>query len=460
MLNKFTAAFASIAVATLVGCTTPRPPSPHRLFADTQTPPRESPTTHLKASIYIDATRSMYGFVNMGSGTITPYSNLLQGVMDVLESSWQECEADFFRTGSNVERVRSTSARPLDLALVPEFYMSADLSLITRLDLPITKAEKQRLTIVISDLQQQSQALSEVVAAVRNTSFSHGHAAGVIAIRSDFNGDVCDVLPPPSTRCFSYKSPAKDIKKGRPVYLLALGYQRDVTLFLMTLSSILKQRGVTQLESVLIPRTVGQIRLFQPREQQFASLIPDSRALPVEDSDMARGFTLHSSEAPVSIGTSAVYEFDRVPLIPELAVHRAVTTARFRRGRGTAHPWEQPRELPVDAAALAAIDEDFIRWSTSSTLLADPPGDWRAIEFRVTLPAGLAPEGAFVRPPWVDAWDLPLQELPTVLANNEEPYYWNRTLRLREFVDGLFHAASQTTPEIEIGRIYYYVRID
>ncbi len=424
---------------------------------------RPSPT--IKAKVYIDATKSMYGFVNFGPGAATAYSNLLQGLLDGFETGWRERNVTYLRVGATVEPVTSVSkpngssrSRLLDAALQPAFYTTGQISLDTRLDLTLADGNSQGLTVIISDLFQQGQAVSELVSAARATVFARGNSVGLLGVRSRFKGEVCDVLPPPSNRCFAYSAQDSDAVSGRPIYILAFGPQADVTQLLQTLSTTLQQRGVSGVETFLVPRHVGQILLNQPKRQKLTALVADNRALPRQMSNLAQGFLVRSASGSVPIRSEGGYAFVPEPLIPDLDFAKSLTRARLAGGgRNGAIP---AGDFRLAGSSLKQLSATEVEWTASANVLADRPGDWRAIEFRVLLPADAAPTGAIRLPAWIEAWDLPAADVSRAANGDSSGSTWTRTLRLKELATGLCRAAAMQNPEIEVARVFYYLRIE
>lgn len=442
------------------GCGRVFPPGPTTLFGEIESVPsklKKDPETN----VFIDATMSMSGFVNQGLGPITNYSSLLQALAD---GQREAGATQYFRLGDDLQAVAPSGENGsihsyfVSQALQLPFYTSGKTSLETRLELSLTQ-ELGDLTLVVSDLFQQGQAVSELVAAARTQVFRKGHTVGVLAMRSGFNGMVCDVLPPPSTRCFPYVS--EDVQEGRPVYLLAFGAQPDVTRLLQTISATLASRGVSEVQTLLVPRTLGVVSFGPPTE--LVGMSPDSGARPREAAQSVDGFRVRDNAGPVLLGSSRTYSFDAQPLVPEVDFSRVVTRARTVTSDGNVAN-SSPVSLPLVRATFGERpqnqEQSAALWDVAMNILASPPGKWQAIEFDIAAPSGLAPAGALKLPAWVTSWDLPPLEVQRFLGGQDTATPWNRTLRLRELMEGLYRAAAAEAPTMSLARVFYYLRVE
>lgn len=452
-------ACAAVVVANISAGCTGKPPGPTELFGASKRVVT-TPSQDVKVRVFVDSTMSMAGFVHQGLGPITNYSNLLQALADNLRDS---LETHYFRLGADVkplklgsenESIHSTFVRE---ALQAPFYTSGNTSLETRLELALSEGP-DGLTVILSDLFQQGQAVSELVSAARAKVFQKGQTAGMLAVRSGFNGMVCDVLPPPSRRCFPYSS--SNAEGGRPVYLVVLGSQADVTRLIEALSATLKSRGLVDVQTLLVPQAVGQLVVGPVTE--LTALTPDSRARPRADATSLDGFRVRESSGPLLVGSRRSFSLAPEPLVPELDLTRVETRARTVSGSGEVSG-QTPVRLPLIRSSLrdeVVQDGRIQEWDVAMNILASPAGQWQAIEFDLVLPSGLAPEGALTLPSWVNSWDLPPLEVQRFIGNQRGDPLWNRTLRLRELIEGFYRAAAKETPNFQLARVFYYLRID
>ncbi len=202
-----------------------------------------NPSPDLVASIYIDATKSMEGFVKLG--WTTRYARLLDAIVGALQEGWQKDSISFYPFGEKVgEKIKDyRQAKKIDFYRVREGFR------YTQIEKAIEHSQltEDRLTIIVTDLFQKNGAIDDVYRKIEEkylASEERQFAVGIMAHRSQFVGEVYDVgdekRPP-----FPYdtrKEPNNKPEKYRPFYLIVLGTQPNLENFFDSLKKTEKAK--------------------------------------------------------------------------------------------------------------------------------------------------------------------------------------------------------------------------
>jgi hypothetical protein len=244
---------ASIAVALFLGfgvsaCfqhTVNSPVPPSITSATCEIPSDDSqaePSSKIVASIYIDATESMQGFVQ--PGTTTRYARLLDGIVGGLREEWQQDEIYFAPFGEKVgeKKLLEQFSERYRQAKTVNFYQTREGFNFSQIEKAIedSQAAPENLTIIVTDLYQKSGAIEDVFKVLKKNylhSNNTPYSVGIVGHRSQFEGWVYDVgfavnsSCKNSGQCFHYKTSDEAKGKYRPFYLIVLGTQSNVEHF-------------------------------------------------------------------------------------------------------------------------------------------------------------------------------------------------------------------------------------
>lgn len=199
----------TLVATTLVGC-----PQPHQWSCPVlSTPTSESPSTPEKIIISIDGTPSMQGFVTNRDSRYIRTLRLLKSATTTAFPTTPSPQ--FFAFGT--KRVKPIESQQAEQ---PIFYSGSDPALrdaaTYRIVQPQKGDPKNSLQVIVTDLYQEKAQWEELVANLKDHYLlKDGSAVGIIAIRSDFRGDIYDV----GLNGRSYRN----IATNHPFYVLVLG---------------------------------------------------------------------------------------------------------------------------------------------------------------------------------------------------------------------------------------------
>jgi hypothetical protein len=289
-------AFASlrslaIAVGLLLGITSCVPrqidltESPFRC-PSLAVPELSTPVSNLPLDIevHVDGSGSMLGYVPETTvGQETVYTDTLETLHQVFTAPRAgSSPPKYFRTGLNRETQSSTEEFSFNdrtpgrlNPLTQNFYAGR---LTSQLQAAITAPETDRnkLLVLISDLDQDSGAINYITQAIQDNFFGStaslksNYGIALLGIRSQFSGTVFST-DPSKIKDFPYESET-DPATYRPFYLLWVGPITELNQYLPDLVSKLQQQGET-LEVSLFSPTDWQTELIF-NSQQFPDL-PD-----------------------------------------------------------------------------------------------------------------------------------------------------------------------------------------
>lgn len=174
-------------------------------------------TDQIDVDIYIDATTSMQGFAVSPSSA---YSQFLDQLEASALSAWKKADPKFYKFGQAIKLVTRTEflSAKTDLA----FYHEKGIFLKTYIDSVVRRTDTKRLSVLVTDLFQNEGDVNIMVDRLKEKCFANGIAAGIIGVKSDFNGKVFDVPGFPQ----GYNL----ISKERPFYAIVFGNQYNMEL--------------------------------------------------------------------------------------------------------------------------------------------------------------------------------------------------------------------------------------
>lgn len=176
-------------------------------------------TSKIHASIYVDATLSMQGYVAPGSET--QYGQVLQLLESISTTAWAgtNSEIDYYRFGTTSEEIDRSAYRT---ALTPGFYGGGgpDVS-VAVIDSVIQAPSANDVTMIVTDLYQKDADIALVQNAINKNYLVNGYAVGVLSSRSEFNGTIFDVGL--ANRDFRFNTAGLPPEQHHPFYVIFLG---------------------------------------------------------------------------------------------------------------------------------------------------------------------------------------------------------------------------------------------
>lgn len=199
-------------------------------------------------NIYVDGTPSMSGFVSNGANT--KYMEAIRILDSSASTGWVESKTkiNYFRFGIKSEPV----SRDVYLSsLKAEFYDPSNPVLaVSQIDKVITSAEKDNISVIVTDLYQKGTDVTLVRNALREQYLRQGYAVGVLGIKSEFNGTIYDVGT--QNTSFQYNTQGKSLSKFHPFYVVILGSYKDVTHYYEKLKISGKEKQIINDDSFVI----------------------------------------------------------------------------------------------------------------------------------------------------------------------------------------------------------------
>jgi hypothetical protein len=211
-------AFIILAALFVSGCQT----RINDIVNDDNTDHLEPLSTQLDIDIYIDATKSMEGFVTPGYSTY--YAQILRLLESASTTGWANSNVKFFEFGSDITPL---PGRDYLKATRGDFYITKAYSKETYIEKVLRHAQSEHLTIIVTDLFQHNSDVNLLSGLLKDRYLKNNLAVGILGIRSEFNGEVYDIGP--NRDHFPYKH--IDLNKPealRPFYILVLGKYADI----------------------------------------------------------------------------------------------------------------------------------------------------------------------------------------------------------------------------------------
>ncbi|MBD2199423.1 MULTISPECIES: hypothetical protein [Calothrix] len=221
---------------------------------------------NLNIQMYVDGTPSMQGYVTHPQNTRTRYIETIDLLDQTLLTGWtpqsrNQSQVQYFRLGENYQKINRDDYL---LARQAKFYdgkvpQKFPLLKVSNIDNAITPAQDNKLTVIVTDLYQKGADVTKLKQKLLSENYFNpsqpGYAVGILAIKSEFNGDV--YLEDGTDKKFTYttnNSQGNVIngKELRPFYVIFLGRYSDIADYLNKLS-----------ESQKIPEN-SQVTIFSP----------------------------------------------------------------------------------------------------------------------------------------------------------------------------------------------------
>ena len=187
--RPITSVALTILVCLGISACQPIPP----LTCQITSPPKteEKRTDKIVASLYVDATESMRGFVTIGS--TTRYARILEAIEGAISTGWN-AQFERYLFGTKVsDNIPKSSFKPMQASFyksgtTPGFeYNEIDKAVIH------STPGKDRLAIIITDLYQRDADINAILKPLSEKYLRAGYAIGIVAIKSEFIGTIYDV---------------------------------------------------------------------------------------------------------------------------------------------------------------------------------------------------------------------------------------------------------------------------
>lgn len=175
----------------------------------------------LDVDIYLDATRSMKGFIEAGASSY--YVQTLQLLERAAGKGWDKVGVKHYKFGDHIDEIKG---RAYLEASKPGFYSDPRHSKRTFIEKVIDRADPENLTIIVTDLFQNDADVNLLTRKLKEKYLAQSYAAGILGIKSQFDGVVYDVGI--KNYSFPYASGATEQARFRPFYALMLGKHADI----------------------------------------------------------------------------------------------------------------------------------------------------------------------------------------------------------------------------------------
>ncbi|HKV42198.1 MAG TPA: hypothetical protein VJX67_23550 [Blastocatellia bacterium] len=183
----------------------------------------------LSVDVYIDSTLSMKGF--LVPGVYSYYEQTLVAIERTLEKGWSQVNPAFHRFGTKIGDI---NGRLHVVAAKPPFYTDREYNKKTFIENVIKAADTTHLTVIVTDLFQDEADVSKLTGGLKQKYVRGNLAIGVLAIKSQFRGEVYDVGT--KNYAFPYSCGEAPPERFRPFYLLILGGYSDVENFFVKMA--------------------------------------------------------------------------------------------------------------------------------------------------------------------------------------------------------------------------------
>jgi len=312
----------------------------------------------LDIEVHIDGSGSMLGYVPENSiDQETVYTDTLEALHQLFTTPRQDSPTlEYFRTGLNRETRVSTekfnfndrTANRLN-PLTKGFYQD---SLTSQLQAAVTplKNDRNRLLVLVSDLDQDSGAIEKITKAIQDHFFSQQtlqkttYGIALMGIRSQFDGTVYSTDPSKIAN-FSYKN-TNSPSSYRPFYLLWVGPVVELHQYLPQLAKKIEEEGGST-----------EISLFSPPDWQ-ADFRLNPQTIPTLPDGMQTGtikkgsvVIVEDQETPAHLFSLSSRQTEKLTINYELSSAKSSSSYLVGMGEIIAQPqgWDfSNTEDPID----------------------------------------------------------------------------------------------------------------
>ena len=180
----------------------------------------DAPPEPINISLNIDGSESMPGYLTNGASRYIKTIQLLDRTFSISDL------VEYYRVGGP-EKQKISRSKFLEAIKERFYYEDRVTSNLTGAIAP--QKEGKELLVLITDLYQNQGDVTAVNKKIRQHYLNkEGYAAGILAIRSEFNGKVYVVGSNRDNFNFPYNTEGKPIEKFRPFYVIFLGPYKHI----------------------------------------------------------------------------------------------------------------------------------------------------------------------------------------------------------------------------------------
>lgn len=212
---------------------------------------------NISISVHVDGSGSMLGYVTNSNSRYVRAMERLYNIFSLTKSR-PNTTVEYFRAGYNKQSRKNNqklTASEFRKAQIQGFYNGTDNNfpgVSSGLASAIIPPEKEdKLFVLVTDLYQDDADVTKLNRKIQETYFNQGrkgYAVGILAVRSEFNGEV--YLVGNNQGKFPYVAQGEPSEKLRPFYILFMGPYSDVAFYLNKLKD--NAKGIfTASESVI-----------------------------------------------------------------------------------------------------------------------------------------------------------------------------------------------------------------
>ena len=374
--------------------------------------------------IYLDATKSMLGFI---ANSNSNYNQFLEELETTAGVGWRDADVRFFKFGTRIKEIDRDGYRA---AKYRQFYIEPGIFEKTNIDEVLNQTDISRVSVVITDLFQDEGDINSIVQQIKDRCFKQGIQVAILGVKSDFDGWVYDVGPgkPP----YQLKTGQNDVDKYRPFYALMFGDPLNIERLFDNLNS---RPFVREDNFLVLSRHIingFKIKAGKSRESRGLNVQATSK----DEPENLFKFVLKKENDEGLV--EAEIELDRNSRTPDFAADRMELVVYKKTATGT------DSVLVNDDLELNSVQRDGDRLQLTLKLeLDDPVGKYG---YLVYLQA--AAIGGLAVPQWVTDFSS---------ANPSRNVDANKTLNLEKFVTDLLRA-SLAIHQPRIAQMYLSVR--
>ncbi|MDT9340825.1 hypothetical protein VV11_015860 [Trichodesmium erythraeum 21-75] len=185
-----------------------------------KSPSLDAPPEPINISLNIDGSESMPGYLTNGASRYIKTIQLLDRTFSISDL------VEYYRVGGP-EKQKISRSKFLEAIKERFYYEDRVTSNLTGAIAP--QKEGKELLVLITDLYQNQGDVTAVNKKIRQHYLNkEGYAAGILAIRSEFNGKVYVVGSNRDNFNFPYNTEGKPIEKFRPFYVIFLGPYKHI----------------------------------------------------------------------------------------------------------------------------------------------------------------------------------------------------------------------------------------
>lgn len=406
--SEFAVAAFALVIAGALSCHKEKPVAPVALRDPEITIVDHDVKARLAVDVCLDATPSMWGFA---SDPDAVYLRLLDELEAVVQNGFNAASVRYFKFGETIRQVERSEfklARTEGFYREPAMFKNTNIEKVFTRDQEASSAnDRDRITIVVTDLFQHDRDINLVTDAIRKNCLSRNCSVGILPILSQFDGLVYDAKVP----AFPYRSGAGEAT-FRPFYLLMFGDQNRMQDLVSVLSSkpyVKRDRFLLISQRIVTHYTIDVRKA--PREDGRSLNAVASRGTPG-----TFAFAIKKDAAGGAILANVTTTLcDACPLFDPSKLEFAAFSTKDRQRKETT-------DLVLESLAPAPS-------GLSARIRLSPAGGKGEYPYDIVFRTGrLSP---FLVPTWVDSLS---SENPT------RDHDSTRTLNFRQFVERLLNA--------------------